>query len=70
MARTSFGPNRAATWTVTQKPRPTPRVVRLGRPANDNRRRYGALRGFLGGFLVAGLAAALLALVVTGARLI
>jgi len=66
MARTSFGPNRAATWTVTQKPRPMPRVVRVGRPANDNHHRHGVLRGFL----VAGLATALLALVVAGARLI
>jgi hypothetical protein len=26
---------------VAQKPRPAPRVVRLGRPANDNARRTG-----------------------------
>jgi hypothetical protein len=43
-----------------------PRLVRLGRPANDNRHRHGVLRGFL----VLGLAAALLALVVSGIRLI
>jgi hypothetical protein len=43
-----------------------PHIVRLGRPANDNRRRHGVLRGFL----MAGLAAALLALVVSGTRLI
>ncbi len=66
MARSSFGPNRATTWTVSQKPRPMPHIVRLGRPANDNRRRHGVLRGFL----MAGLAAALLALVVSGTRLI
>jgi hypothetical protein len=65
MARTSFGPNRAATWTVTQKTRPMPRIVRLGRPANDNHRPYRALRSLL----VAGLGAALLALVVVGTRL-
>jgi hypothetical protein len=40
---------------VAQKPRPTPRVVRLGRPANDNFRRPRAL---LNMFIV-GLAAAL-----------
>ena len=66
MARSSFGPNRAATWTVSQKPRPMPRVVRLGRPANDNHRRHGVLKGFL----ALGLVTALLVLVVTGARLI
>ena len=66
MARTSFGPNRAATWTVSQKPRPMPHIVRLGRPANDNHRRHGVLKGFL----VLGLATALLALVVSGTRLI
>jgi hypothetical protein len=66
MARTSFGPNRAATWTVTQKPRPMPRIVRLGRPANDNDRPYGTVRSLL----IAGLATALLALVVLGTRLI
>ncbi len=47
MARSSFGPNRAATWAVTQKPRPMPRVVRLGRPANDNHHRYGTVRRLL-----------------------
>ncbi len=66
MARSSFGPNRAATWTVSQKSRPMPRIVRLGRPANDNHHRHGVLRGFL----MLGFAAALLALVVSGMRLI
>ena len=47
MARSSFGPNRAATWAVTQTPRPMPRVVRLGRPANDNHHRYGMVRRLL-----------------------
>ena len=41
MARSSYGQRRATTWTVTQKPRPMPRVVRLGRAANDNSRRPG-----------------------------
>ncbi|MDI1287479.1 MAG: hypothetical protein PSV46_24050 [Reyranella sp.] len=66
MARSSFGSNRAKTWTVTQKPRPMPRIVRLGRPANDNHHRHGLLRGLL----MVGLVAALLALVVSGVRLI
>jgi hypothetical protein len=43
-----------------------PRIVRLGRPANDNHHRHGVLRGFL----MLGFAAALLALVVSGMRLI
>ncbi len=39
MARSSsYGSRRAATWAVERKPRPMPRVVRLGRPANDNLR--------------------------------
>jgi hypothetical protein len=66
MARSSFGPNRAATWAVTQKPRPMPRLVRLGRPANDNHRRHGVLTRLL----VFGLAATLLGLVLLGTRLI
>jgi hypothetical protein len=43
MARSSRGPRRATTWAVTHKPRPLPRVVRLGRPANDNFRQPGVL---------------------------
>ena len=38
MARSTHGSHRALPWAVTQKPRPTPRVVRLGRAANDNGR--------------------------------
>lgn len=66
MAKSSFGPNRAATWTVTQKPRPMPRIVRLGRPANDNYRRHD------GSWMLRmlGLAAAALALVAVAARFI
>lgn len=64
MARSSYGPNRAATWAVTQKPKPMPRVVRLGRPANDNFHRYGALRRLF----ALGLATALLGLVIFGWR--
>jgi hypothetical protein len=37
MAR-SHGSRRATTWAVAQKPKPMPRVVRLGRAANDNAR--------------------------------
>lgn len=66
MARTSFGPNRAATWAVTQKPRPMPRVVRLGRPANDNHSPH-AMSGLIGRIA---LGATLLALVVCGVRLV
>ncbi len=36
MARSSHGSRRATTWAVAQKPKPMPRVVRLGRAANDN----------------------------------
>ncbi len=39
MARSSHGSRRATTWAVTQRPAPRPRVVRLGRAANDNARR-------------------------------
>jgi hypothetical protein len=39
MARaSSFGSRRTTTWAVDQKPRSIPRVVRLGRAANDNMR--------------------------------
>ena len=41
MARSSFGSRRATTWTAEQNNRPTPRIVRLGRAANDNIRPYG-----------------------------
>jgi len=55
MARSSYGPNQATTWAVTQKPRPMPRVVRLGRPANDNHHRYSTLRRLLAFGLVSGV---------------
>src|SRR5262249_15159763 len=38
VARASHGSRRATPWAVERKPRPMPRVVRLGRPANDNAR--------------------------------
>ena len=43
MARSSRGPRQATTWAAEQNPRPLPRIVRLGRPANDNVRRLGPL---------------------------
>jgi len=42
MARSfSRGSRRTTTWAVDQKPRSMPRVVRLGRAANDNMRQTG-----------------------------
>jgi len=41
VAHSSHGSHRATTWAVERKPRPMPRVVRLGRPANDNSRHTG-----------------------------
>jgi hypothetical protein len=41
MARSSHGPRRATTWAAEHNPRPLPRIVRLGRPANDNERQFG-----------------------------
>jgi len=38
MARPSHGPRRATAWTTAPLSRPMRRVVRLGRPANDNAR--------------------------------
>ena len=43
MARSSRGPSQAKTWAAEQNPRPAPRIVRLGRPANDNFRRLGPM---------------------------
>jgi hypothetical protein len=37
----SRGSHRTTTWAVDQKPRSMPRVVRLGRAANDNARQTG-----------------------------
>ena len=42
MARSfSRGSRRTTTWAVDQKPKSMPRVVRLGRAANDNARQSG-----------------------------
>jgi hypothetical protein len=43
MARSSRGPRPATTWAAEQNSRPLPRIVRLGRPANDNVRQFGPL---------------------------
>ena len=37
----SRGSRRTTTWAVDQKPRTMPRVVRLGRAANDNTQQTG-----------------------------
>ena len=39
MARSSRGSHAATTWAVAQRAAPRPRLVRLGRAANDNFRR-------------------------------
>ena len=47
MARSSRGPRQATTWAAEQNSRPLPRIVRLGRPANDNGRASSFLRALL-----------------------
>jgi hypothetical protein len=54
VARSSHGSRRALPWAVAQGPRPLPRVVRLGRAANDNAR----LRNLQARLVVIGIAAA------------
>lgn len=44
MARSSHGPRAVSGWADTQKPAPRPRIVRLGRAANDNTARPRAMR--------------------------
>lgn len=61
MAKSSHGPRRATTWAATENQKPTPRIVRLGRPANDNYRQPSALKrtlvlGFVGVLVVLALA--------------
>ncbi len=60
MARSSRGPRQATTWAAEQNPRSLPRIVRLGRPANDNVRPYGLAARLAAGS--AAVAAALVAL--------
>ena len=66
MLGSSHGSRRTASWATAQKPRTTPRVVRLGRAANDNMRQPN-LRARL---VVAGLVLALVALALLDGRLI
>ena len=66
MLGSSHGSRRTASWATAQKPRTTPRVVRLGRAANDNARQPN-LRARL---VVAGLVIALVALALLDGRLI
>ena len=66
MLGSSHGSRRTASWATAQKPRTTPRVVRLGRAANDNARQPN-LRARL---VMAGLAIALVALALLEGRLI
>jgi len=47
MARSSHGSRRATTWAVERKPRLMPRVVRLGRAANDNARQTSVMARIL-----------------------
>ena len=65
MQRSSFGPHRGEiSWAATQKPKAMPRIVRLGRPANDNFRRPGVRTWFL--VAAASVAGAALALALAG----
>jgi len=65
MPKSSFGPRRGDTSrAATYKPKVLPRIVRLGRPANDNFRRP----GFRAWMSVAGIAGALLALLLADWR--
>ena len=41
MVRSSRGPRQATTWAAEHTPRLLARIVRLGRPANDNARQIG-----------------------------
>ncbi len=66
MMRNTHGSRRTASWVTAQKPRTTPRVVRLGRAANDNARQP-TLRAWL---VAAGLVIALAALALLDGRLI
>ena len=60
MARSTHGSRRALPWAVVQNPRPTPRVVRLGRAANDNARSPGLRVRLLLAFAAVAVAIALL----------
>lgn len=64
MARSSFGSRRATTWTAEQHNRPKPRIVRLGRAANDNIRPFGQTTRVL--FVVLAASLTVMALVYGG----
>jgi len=68
MARPSFGPRRATTWPAEHHPRPAPRIVRLGRPANDNTRPLGRRFGL--GAVIGVIAAAVAVVAAVNWRLI
>ncbi len=51
----SHGSRRETTWAVAQKPKPMPRIVRLGRPANDNVRQGWRLPLRLAGAVLAAI---------------
>jgi hypothetical protein len=53
MVRSSQGPRQATTWAAEPRQRPQPRIVRLGRPANDNDRQFGPLTRALFGLFAA-----------------
>jgi len=62
MARSSFGPRQGRTsWAATQTPKAQPRIVRVGRPANDNFRRPRGVRTWILFAVLAGAAFALVA---------
>ena len=62
MARSSHDSPRTLPWAVSQRARPMPRVVRLGRAANDNAR----LQAWRPRLILIGLAAAVLVLAAGG----
>ncbi|MFZ5781634.1 MAG: hypothetical protein ACOY4R_15705 [Pseudomonadota bacterium] len=68
MPRPSFGPRRATTWPAEQRPSPALRVVRLGRPANDNARPFGRWLGL--GAAIGVIAAAVAVVVALNWRLV
>jgi hypothetical protein len=62
MARSSHDSPRTLPWAVTQRARPMPRVVRLGRAANDNAR----LPAWRARLILIGVATAVAALAACG----
>ncbi len=62
MARSSHDSPRTLPWAVAQRARPMPRVVRLGRAANDNAR----LQAWRARLILIGAAAAVVAVAAGG----